>query len=1015
MSLSIIPIVQPLYNVYRTYSEVQIRYGNDVYVDALINDKAKTKGAPATTVKLLADVYCETLLTLYNLRVAIAKRAESEIGIALFYAIIASIFVVLICIAVIWGAIVSYTAKLEGFLELQKNWETNNKGRDAVSVLKMEEEKDLARNVMIINISAFGVAAVFIMIIVWIAYVRKRDAVEKVNNVAFKDAALFGDTINNCVPATFLMSDLKENNASLRYLKYNVVAQESGRYTSLANSGFFESYTLPSGVTSIRPIEDKIKTLPKNTLAMVVIIAFVLRQRGMNIDTSVLSKYVKKLPFPGFEGFEPSKLLREIQQVDLVGQVNRLGDAVFYFKELLKKNPEAMAPGSVNRDQVVNDIKAIFTEKAAISKSLVPSFENPKSVVKKNIGSAEACIETCRGNKACAFSVFDSKSGQCAVITEKRAKDFPLFYVMDANKNKTFNTFVKDGADIYVAHPGDASKLENLAKNMKYLHDAPKNTLEAEHGCLLDAKSGECLKANYEGINGEANYVGAFADSTFKSALAMRGSGRNNFTIRTSSTNIINDTNASIQAFEKNRELYMQQVIGIVRRHDPKLSSFIMEDTEASVIAKDVGGQFEGYSNDMTAFVRGILKELPGRLEKAAAELNAIEPDPRDSKYVTGTELLNKIRSMTEYDFVGNFCTHSCDLFACSQGLSKLQNFYDYTLSDLNRGKVLLMLLMSVIIIEGIIFLVYFYLTTEKPYTAEKDEIEIKFKAEISKETDAKKRKGLEKQKNQAVWSHFFDQAMKYVAIAAIILVVAVAIQVSADRAEGIGMYNYEVMKRNGDELKIESTSLIDHLLVEINRGAIMKVPKDSEFRKDVVKNDNRIHLIDAFKDNIGLFSNKSKVVVKDVDGTYIRNKLADIVEAHDKCNALLFGANISMPFPVYEVSIYAFLIALVLVCWLILTFKLEPAKNFKLIKYWKQIRENKDRGLHITKSELNFNDRDVDDLDDDNNFIIKILMLIVVPATAVIFSSQLLQSTNALQNSLYGSNLYRTSTCYTV
>ena len=86
---------------------------------------------------------------------------------------------------------------------------------------------------------------------------------------------------------------------------------------------------------------------------------------------------------------------------------------------------------------------------------------------------------------------------------------------------------------------------------------------------------------------------------------------------------------------------------------------------------------------------------------------------------------------------------------------------------------------------------------------------------------------------------------IKYLVIIVVIAVLMISIIVSSTRAENIGMYNYDVMKRNGDTLRIEATSVLDLLVGEINRGAIMRLPKKNNFTKDATLNDNRIYLID--------------------------------------------------------------------------------------------------------------------------------------------------------------------------
>lgn len=1007
MSLSIIPLTQPMYNVYRVYEEVYNKYGTEVYVDTLLNKNAQSTGAPTTTVKALADVYCDSLLTLYNLRIAINIRRASENGIALFYMWLAVLLALMITIAIWWVVLSKY-------LKLVK--EGGGKGGiDAVTRYF---------NSMMFGLSAVTVAFVFIIVIVVFAYTRKRNANNKINNVSFGDqTSLFSDLIKTVYPEVFLLK-LPDN--SKKYAKYSLLRGEGRRYRSfmslLQKMNLFELVEMNEGGKSLIAYKPTTiilgQPLRSDQLALQVIATYALKQRGINILSAQLEGKVSKVPFPGFAPvngirFTPSLLLRDIQQIDIVGQVNRIGDAVYYFKELLKK--DTSDSGQNNRGKIIEDIKSIFTSKAIISNSFVPTTSYDVTVLKTDIGESGACTNACRNNVKCAFSVFDNDAGSCALIPKDVTKHYPMYYINDKDKNARWDVYIKDGQEVYVAAPLKPGNIKTLPQHMSFINNS-KKSLEKGQACLYDAKFATCVGQNYAAAQETTDYTNVFKDSKYDQATMNYAKNAQNFTMRADSSGIINKSVDDIATFERNREVYLTQVIDSIKRNDPTLQ-FTLEASDISAIANDAAGAWPTISFAIKEFVMKLLEEIPARLAIESSALTSLvgAADPRDSKYLSGEELIAKIEAMNQQEFIGNFVAHAYDMYSCGTGLHKMQQFYDYTLEDLGKGKLLLTLFSTLFIVEGGIGLGYFAYKTIPKYLKKLEELDKKIAETSDGNMDDKARKQKLKELSRTKSNTIMNYIAKYIVSVAIIMVVFIILLVSSRRTEQIGMYNFDVMTKNGDILRQNASSLIDFLMEEINSGAIMSLPEKSELFSVIKKNDNRIYLIDAFKENMAIFDNKKLVTVTNLDGKYLRNKLVDMIEAHEKCNALLFGGNITMPFPIYEVSIYAFLLLLILACWLYVTFKLEPLKNLQKIRYWKRVGENRRRNKILAADEYEFENEDGEGeaIDADTEFMLKVLMMFVVILATMLFTSQLLKSTTQLNTALYGSNLYRTNTCY--
>jgi hypothetical protein len=256
------------------------------------------------------------------------------------------------------------------------------------------------------------------------------------------------------------------------------------------------------------------------------------------------------------------------------------------------------------------------------------------------------------------------------------------------------------------------------------------------------------------------------------------------------------------------------------------------------------------------------------------------------------------------------------------------------------------------------------------------------------------------------------DYALKWFLVISIILICIVVLFISAQRRRNIGFYNYDIMNRNANILVDESKSAFSTIIQDLKEQNISVA---STGLVDIGTLEINKYVIDTFKDNIKGFSADSYVLIQNVDGTGLRNKLVEIIEAHDKCNALLFGSNIDMPFPLYEMSIYVFMITMVIICAMVLTFKMKPFSHLNKLQLYNRIKSNMKRHKHIHPREIDGICDDLDNLNADTDLIVKVLTVIMVPIATLLFVSQLLQSTSSLNTALYGSNLYRSNTCYMI
>jgi hypothetical protein len=994
-----------MYNVFQAYDETYKKYGKEVYVSALFS--SNPSGAPSTTVKSLADVYCDSLVAIYNLRIATKIRGSSEIGIAIYYLVMAVILLLVIASGLLYAVYKQYKHVFEPDVSPEKS-------------------SDLYK--MIIFFLAIISALVFLVLIACVSYSRTSQITQKISNINFASSeSLFSQQITSIFP--FLLTSIKTK----KYLKYVTMPAEQKMYESLVTfSKMFKKVKTKIDkniVITYEPLDVQNKGLQ-------AVLIYQLLQRG--VEFSFIPNY-NGVKFPGFsDTFRPSRLLRDIQKVDLIGQVNRLGDSVSYFKTFLRKSAGGgNQDANSSKDKIIQGLISLFSKSEnnfMITDTFVPT-RAMTSVINKDAGNALACGMACDNNQQCALSVFNT-NGTCAIIDKETAKKYPLFYVPNGTDG-SFQTYMKSGNKVFIASPEVTSKIKNLPLEMKYIDNKQKKSLDVNQACLYDAETGKCLGDNYSSIDGSVNINSIFANNKYEDSLNAYTQGNNQFTLKTTTDAIIDSLVTKNPNIDASVDFYVDKAVKLCKQYDPSLSvQFSPADIQQ--IGDSVVRDWTSSGIDVRDLITTVMDKIPAILDQQRLD-QSIETttDRRDGIYLDGQELLAKISSMSDFEFVSEFLTNLYNISSCSDGLNKIQSFYDFTVQDIQKGKLLLNLFATLVIIQGLCFMTYSLISSYPKYSSELEEVDTKIQEiELDKQVkilqksvedmgkayssklgggDSEKLsdKARLKQLHTKEYNIRLQYYIKYLLIAGVIILTIVLLQVSAQRRERIGLYNYDIMRKNGDTLKQTSNSLLDQMLLDIYEGRVMALPQNNDVFGAIKASDERMYIIDAFKDNMKLFDKKTKVTLKNINGKYLRDKLVDLIEAHEKCNSLLFGANIEMPFPIYETSIYVFLVLVIVICLAIIAIQLKPVDNFKRIKYWKRIQENGKRMKHIVPSEYQFTSEDPDNLGNDTKILVQVFLVLLIPFAVALFSSQLLKSTSSLSTALYGSNLYRTSTCY--
>lgn len=1002
MSLSILPLTQPMYNIYKAFNEVHKRYGNDVYVDCLIRP-VSTPGAPTNVVRSLAETYVDNLLALYNARVSVQKRVNSEMGLMNFYFAL-SIIILTGLIFLISHSITKY--------------------REMLLKTRTPEEVQEQDKFLIIYRVAGWIGYAFLLALAVLTYKRKVDIAKVIGKVNFSDSSSIISPEMKNVFGQFINASVAKGS---KFCKY-VLNRESARTKRLEMRRFVELtpftklFKWDKGTKIWKPIAAS-SPIQSSRQA---IFAYVLSQRGVVIDMAAISG--SDMRFPGFdqENSSPSILYREIQAVDIIGQVTRLSDAVAFFKDFLAKKggPVASADSgsaSGNAMRIVDSIKGLFAERKFMSRNLIP-VRLHESIMRNDLKTAQECMAAAQASPSCVYSVYNSLTGACALVNKDQVANFPLFYVKDdPNVVQPYEVFVKDKNEIYLSHTMRIADLlkdpKGLTTAMRFVDDR-ETKLDLESGCVYKADGGVCKGQNYQSVVESINLDAIFHSNRYEdvAALLNKQDDVNVFTVRTTTESLIDHAmSKGFAMMEKNRNQFGDIVVDIIKKADPS-GNFVLDGDSITEIADAAGSAYPDHAAEMKSLITDVLNEVPVRLARIAALAEMDTTDNRDMRYVTGQELSDKLAAMNPHEFVTTFTTHLYNIYACSEGLRKMQRVYDYTIQDIERGTTILSLLATLVMLQGIVYGVYFGMTNYPVYAhADKEAADIIKTQEValinSKMTEDEKRKTKEiiTKQSDIRTGLLTDFGIKALVVASAFIITTVLISMSAQRRQGIGMYNYDVMMRNGDILSQSSKTLLNHVYDDIWGGRLLYTSGEAPF--GFLPTD--IYSIDRIRKHIGSVKQDGHVMVNDIAGQLYRDELVDMIEAHEKCNALLFGANLPMPFPTYEISIYVFLIIVIAVCGAVLTYKMRPGTTLSNLKLWNRVKVNRNRNKMIVMSEINLSGEDPEELGKDTDLILKILTLIMIPIATLLFAGTLVKSTSDLQTTLYGSNLYRSNTCY--
>lgn len=397
---------------------------------------------------------------------------------------------------------------------------------------------------------------------------------------------------------------------------------------------------------------------------------------GTKMRSMDSSTFVKECIPPSHNGymypFIPSKpinpvvLRKEVQKLDLYGQISKINEAINWFRGFMLKKTDAVY-GSNNNTQILSlEERAIIVNKIIdlLTKqlTLVYDISINEKVAQKSMVEKVDCYKTCFNDKDCLAVSYDPVTK--TALTVKRGTQNAFKYNPD-NKNpvliKTLdpeNEMITVLSDV-INNDYITTNFNSNIKGDNILKPLVESTWFKEQGT---SKSGVTHTDVFSG--------GSRAPVNVKHTFKI--------------SNIIEKNNSTLDVLLNNfKNEIADTIVNIIIYNDPS-NTFMFQQSELNKIAKEV----EKVNRMSNIVVSDIMIDIPTRLQKKYTELKEqnIKNNQGKAKFIPFKRFNDKMNELSSLDFVMHFVYYSDILRSCSDGLKKLYDKFDYT-ADLDRKK----------------------------------------------------------------------------------------------------------------------------------------------------------------------------------------------------------------------------------------------------------------------------------------------------------------------------------------
>lgn len=614
--------------------------------------------------------------------------------------------------------------------------------------------------------------------------------------------------------------------------------------------------------------------------------------------------------------------------------------------------PDAKLTMEDQQKIVTNEIVPLFNLKTSMQETIGLTLKDMTTVKLLEqpftVSSNVECMLNCSMDPSCLVSSFKTSSKTCSRLGNKLAK----------------GTVVRHSDDdtLYVKGEGENIFLEG--------------------GKMKEAMAG-LFDTDHDGDCGAQCLVGEKCVKYFKKAGGKCGMTTGNDTIDFDNVEPCTDPNACeyykghitdvgkeydiLSMLDKGQEFIVKKLVQIVKQTNYEFS--IANNTST------IEDGIKGYVG--TTVYETISLKVNTILEKAQSTADKLQKQTgaAPAKYVSKDQFISNMNSKTYADFASMF--YSIDTLAIvttslntqvqsnlASNLSAEENIFLAQERNLQQQKTLLICLSIALVLSYILYEVWNFNVGARSSTTRGGADGVPAVKTIVKGA-----------------SYSIDKFFRF-AVPLVCIFFAIVVMVSVyKKNKALYEYNRQVLEKNGGNL-VSSVQDLEATVRQIS---------------DKISHGGKNFSLDTQLRDMNLSSDELKNLYDNTINT---------LDLLDKCNLLMDGGNIMMPFPWSDVILNMSLIAVSIGVVIVAVSRIDPVGTFTDLRELNMTAMKVKAGLPVDLGYLK------DQEQQDMSITLKVIALIVFIMMTVMFSMRLLESSDNYKQGLYNSKYFANSEC---
>jgi hypothetical protein len=706
----------------------------------------------------------------------------------------------------------------------------------------------------------------------------------------------------------------------------------------------------------------------------------------------------------GIYAVRPDTLKKNLQSLDMYGQISRLAESSAYFKGfMLKKNDNAMKCLSKDQikgvcDKIGNCLKMDFV----IIRGISPFQDSVASLKKATTGyNTEETLNSFMGDTTSVVAAFVD-DGSFGIGYNFTAEDLKKIVFTYSNNQASKSYIIVKKTDFVIMI---GSQVQPSEETLQKIFDQGAQVSEgntqipkfAVCDMLIDVQTGlvKGCQDNFIRRPISSSPNGPILKDLFKNSFMLSDIGSSPesifvFHIDCKSLMNQNMNSSSKDAVLEAKKYLVSKCVGQLKLDDPG-NTIQIDNNVSNSILNGLKSFYGSAFPDVSGVISDLLLELPMQLAQKTSIEGSMGANDYKKNYITYDRFVAKMMDMKQRLFFDEFFMNCENARAASHGLKMLYDDFNYTIQAHLKNVIMMEITFYIVVVIGLFEFTRF-IVSKSINTSEE-----------AKNVDEKANYQLKMALKGKIWSQSF--ALQ-VAIGFMIYVFVVSLLFAwKEKSHQVFTYNNMIVERNGEVIagsyKDIMINLSDAILLDkqfVSVGGVLDTgdPDDlfDEMKKKVALSDSPVTLSVSY-DLMAVYTN-----------------LMEAVESFEKCNKLL-RTDAELPFPLLEMSLYVMMIIIISIIAAVTIAQLAPFEKLANMKRYRAIEKAIDTNKEVSLSSFGFSceSDSVEKIQVDN--LITYITSILIALISVLFATTLFSNTLSFSNALYGSDLFKKSMCY--